>query len=308
LFPQQEGWIKNTEPSMKRKIARQQSRIHQFNGNILTFLVHPSCCGNKKEKIEEEKMEIINEIKNEMKTKRGKTAFARDYEAQLSLSHEVRSKKTSAAIMDKVNGLYSMKKTNLVTKVIQLERQLNIYSANGFVSVKDVKEFAEQKSDEENQKLREKIDCLEEHNHILRSRITTIEKLLEKNDKNKSLSRLEEGSDKSSSSSLSTVINLSSPSLSSDHTESLDRSIPEIAVRNSTLDCTDPLHVSSDIEVQIGGTQEEEKISSLKKSFLKFSNIFGRQNSKKQLRIEIDKLQDEDLSEPSSSFDNDSFL
>ena len=227
-------------------------------------------------------MDIVEEIRNGMKIKKGENSFARDYGAQLSLSNEMRSKKTSSAIIEKINGLHRMKKTKLVAKVIQLERQLHVYSSCGFVSVSDVKDLAERKSEEENRKLRESLDQLEEHNQFLKSRITMIEKLLKEKE-----TKPEEGSDKSSSSSLSTVINISPQSSFSDWTKSLNRSIPEMEAKNSTLDCSSPLHVSSELEVERKCTQEQEKNSSsmLKKSFQKFSNILSRQNSKTQHKV-----------------------
>ena len=87
-----------------------------------------------------------------MKIKKGENSFAPDYGAQLSLSNEIRSKQASSAIIEKINGLHRMKKTKLVAKVIQLERQLHVYSSCGFVSVSDVKDLAKRKSEEENKK------------------------------------------------------------------------------------------------------------------------------------------------------------
>merc|ERR1711971_311399 len=258
------------------------------------FLIHPCCCGKKKKEKMLDIEKTLGIVNGTMK--RDKSAFTRDYGAQLSLSNEMRSKTTCRAIKEKINGLHSMKKTNLVAKVIQLESQLDVYSSNGFVSIKDVKELAKGKSDEENKKLREKLDNLEEHNALLRSRFSIIEELLKEKDKNKPILRPEEVSGKSSSSSLSTVINVSSQSSSSDfYTKSLNRSIGEVEVRNSTLDCTSPVHFSSGsgINIQRGGTQEEEKIPITKDIFKKtlqnFSNVFSRKSSKKDFKAFIDK-------------------
>ena len=221
------------------------------------FLFHSSYCENRKEENSldlETNFDIVDD-KN-MKINRGKGAFARDYGAQLSISNEMRSKETSRAIIEKIDGLHSMKKTNWVRKVIELERQLNVYSSNGFVSIKDVKQLAKKEYDEENKKLREEVDSLEVQNELLRSKLTKIEKLLEEKEKFSS----------------------------SDYKMSLNRSVEEIVEVNSTLDCTNPFQISPESRV----TQEEEKIATKvdipkKKSFQKLFNIFDRQNSKKQL-------------------------
>ena len=238
----------------------------------------------------EKTLDIVNGKMN-----RGKSAFTRDFGAQLSLSNEMRSKSTCRTIKEKINGLHSMKRTNLVAKVLQLESQLDVYASNGFVSINDVKELAKGKSDEENEKLREKLDNLEEHNALLRSRFSNIEDLLNERDKKEPILKPEEVSGKSSSSSLSTVINVSSKSSSPDfYTKSLNRSIGEVEVRNSTLDCTSPLHISSGsgIHVQRGGSQEKEKTPKkyiFKKTLQNFSNVFGRKKSKKDYKSFIDK-------------------
>ena len=70
------------------------------------FLIHSCCCGNRNEEEMrdiEKTLDIVNGKMN-----RGKSAFTRDYGAQLSLSNEMRSKSTCRAIKEKINGERSL--------------------------------------------------------------------------------------------------------------------------------------------------------------------------------------------------------
>ena len=200
-----------------------------------------------------------------------------------------------------------MKKTDLVAKIVQLEKQLLVYSTNGFVSVQDAKKLAEQKSGEENHKLTTKIEQLEQRNELLMSRISTIDQMLRERNRKSPQSRPEEGSNKSSSSSLSTVINVSSQASSSDHSSkclSLNRSIPEmmesysvVRLRNIVEPDSNPFHEYSEIDVK--DVEEEKKkskaspnkIGIFKKSFNLISEALSRQHSQKESKKESEKPQ-----------------
>ena len=253
-------------------------------------------------------MEESGQGVDNMKMKSGKSALTRDYGPQFSLSNETRSKQACRDIKDKINRLHRMKKTDLVAKIVQLEKQLLVYSTNGFLSVVDAQKMAEKKSGEENHKLTTKIEQLEERNELLMSRISTIDQMLrERNRKSPQSRPAEEGSNKSSSSSLSTVINVSSQASSSDHSSkslSLNRSIPEmmesysvVRVSNIVEPDSNPFHEYSEIDDK--DVEEEKKkskaspnrIGIFKKSLNLISEALSRQHSQKESKKESEKPQ-----------------